>query len=143
MFTEATSLGKIKKRLWCLLGAKRVAVAAEGVSCPTPHINHRRGLLEGDRLGRLGKMVPNGHHRVDRRARRGLRDRLERPGLTVVVLRGLLGHLVLLVQVRRGLRGRGRRALRGNHSPVLPLDGCVRAAVVIHASVLAGTTQSR
>ena len=116
-------------------------MAAEGVSCPTPRINHRRGLREGDRLGRLVKMVPNGHHRVDRRDRRGLRDRLGRPGLTVVVLRGLLGHLVLLVQVRLGLQG--RRALRDNHSPVLPLDGCVRDAVVIHASVLAGTTQSR
>ena len=141
MSTEATSLGKIKKRLWCLLGAKRVAVEAGDVNCLTPLINHRKGRLEADRRGRLGKMVPNGHHRVDRRVRRGLRDRLGRPGLTVVVLRGLLGHLVLLVQVRLGLQG--RRALRGNHSPVLQLDGCVRAAVVIHASVLAGTTQSR
>ena len=116
-------------------------MAAGGVSCPTLRINHRRGLLEADRLGRLGKMVPNGHHRVDRRAHRGRRDHQERPGLTAVVLRGLLGHLVLLVQVRLGLQG--RRALRDNHSPVLPLDGCVRDAVVIHASVLAGTTQSR
>ena len=140
---EATSLGKHKKRLWCLLDATRVAAEAGDASCPTPLINHHRGRLEADRRGRLGRMVPNGRHRVDRRARRGRRDHQERLGFTVGVLLGLRDRLVRPVRARRGRQDRDRRALRGSHSPDRPQDGCVRDVGVTRVSVLAGTTQSK
>ena len=140
---EATILGTVNKRLWCLLDATRVAVEAGDASYPTPLINHHRDRLEADRRGRLGRMVPNGRHRVDRRARRGRRDHQERPGFTAGVLRDLRDHLVLPVRAHRGRQDRDLRALRGNHSLDRPPDGCVRDVVVTRVSILAGTTQSR
>ena len=140
---EATSLGKVKKRLWCLLDATRVAVEAGDASYPTPLINHHRGRLEADRRGRLGRMDRNGPHRVDRRVRRDRRDHQELPGFTAGVLLGLRDRLVRPVRARRGRHDRDRRALRGSHSPDRPPDGCVRDVVVTRVSVLAGTTQSR
>ena len=55
----------------------------------------------------------------------------------------LRDHPGLLVRVRRDHQGRDRRALQGSRSPDRPRDGCVHDAVVIRASVLAGTTRSR
>ena len=139
---EATSLGKVKERLWCLLDARRVAVEAGDASYPTPLINHHRGRLEADRRGRLGRMVPNGRHRVDRRARRGRRDHQERLGFSAGVLLGLRDRLVRPVRARRGRQDRDRRALRGSHNLDRPRDGCVRDVDGTRVSVLAGTTRS-
>ena len=140
---EVTSLGKLKKRLWYLLDARRVAVEAGDVSCPTPLINRRKDPLVVVRRGRLDRMVLRGRRRVDRRARRGRRDHQGRRGFMVGVRQGLRDRLVRPVRARRGRQDRDLRALRGNHSPDRPPDGCVRDAVVTRASVLAGTTQSR
>ena len=140
---EATSLGKVKKRLWCLLDATRVAVEAGDASYPTPLINHRKGRLEADRRGRLGRMVPNGRHRVDRRARRGRRDHQDRRGFMVVVRRALRDRLVLPVRGRRGRREGDLRAPQDNRNLGRPLDGYAHGAVAIRVSVLAGITRSR
>ena len=63
---EATILGTVKKRLWCLLDAIRVAVVAEDVSYPTPPINRRKDRLGAGHRGRQVRVDHNDHHQAGR-----------------------------------------------------------------------------
>ena len=110
---ETTILGKHKKRLWCLLDARKVAAEAGDVSCPMPLINRLKDPPVVGHRGRRDRMVLQGLRRAGRRGRRGLRDHQDRRGFMVVVRRALRDRLVLPVRGRRGRRDRrdhqGRR----------------------------------
>ena len=121
---ETTILGKHKKRLWCLLDARRVAVEAGDVSCPTPLINRRKDPPVVAHRGRRDRMVLRGRRRAGRRGRRDRRDHQGRRGF--------------MAGVRRDLRG-----LQGNRNLGRLPDGYARGAVATLASVLAGITRSR
>ena len=140
---EVTSLGKHKKRLWCLVDARRVAVEAGDVSCPTPLINRRKDPPVVVHRGRRDRMVLRGRRRAGRRGRRDRRDHQGRRGFMVVGRRGLRDRLVLPVRGRRGRREGDLRAPQDNRNLGRPLDGYAHGAVVIRVSVLAGITRSR
>ena len=140
---ETTILGKHKKRLWCLLDARKVAAEAGDVSCPMPLINRLKDPPVVGHRGRRDRMVLQGHRRAGRRGRRGRRDHQDRRGFMVVGRRGLRDRLALPVRARRGRQDRDLRGLQGNRNLGRPLDGYAHGAVAIRVSVLAGITRSR
>ena len=140
---ETTILGKHKKRLWCLLDARKVAAEAGDVSCPMPLINRLKDPPVVAHRGRRDRMALPGLRRAGLRGRRGRRDHQDRRGFMVVVRRALRDRLVLPVRGRRGRREEDLRAPQDNRNLGRPLDGYAHGAVVIRVSVLAGITRSR
>ena len=140
---ETTILGKHKKRLWCLLDARKVAAEAGDVSCPMPLINRLKDPPVVGHRGRRDRMVLRGRRRADRRGRRDRRDHQGRRGFMVGVRQGLRDRLVLPVRARRGRREGDLRAPQDNRNLGRPLDGYAHGAVAIRVSVLAGITRSR